>query len=74
MMLFDSHRIKSPSLMRGHKAVGIHRHDSMIVVAAEFATPIQAFEMRPSSPQHHSTFCTLEESVLPHILIMMRPP
>jgi hypothetical protein len=27
----------------------------------------------PSSAQHHSTFCTLEESVLPHILIMCVP-
>src|SRR3970040_1834670 len=72
-MLLDSHKIKSPSFKVGTKPLGFISRYAFSSLRPTLPPQSTRSKSIPSSPQHHSTFCTLEESVLPQILIMVAP-
>src|SRR5512147_2739164 len=71
MMLFDSHSTKSPSLMVGTRPLGFMAAYSGSLLPPNLPPQSRRSNCTPSSPQHQRTFCTLEESVRPQILIIV---
>src|SRR6185312_6821389 len=73
MILLDSQRMKSPSLIVGTKPLGFIARYSGFLLPPNLPPQSSRSNSRPSSPKHQSTFCTLDESVLPQILIIFAP-